>query len=60
MRETFPDSSFEISSFGNVRVATAYLYGMGLPEIDKESLEYYDPQFQVINAIKAVKHAALA
>jgi glycosyltransferase involved in cell wall biosynthesis len=59
--DTFPGgSSFEISSFGNVRVATAYLYGMGLPEIDQASLDYYDPQFQVINAVKAVKHAALA
>jgi len=58
--ETFPVGNVEISSFGNVRVATAYLYGMGLPEIDRTSLDYYDPQFQVINAVKAVKHAALA
>lgn len=59
--DTFPGgSSFEISSFGNVRVATAYLYGMGLPEVDQASLDYYDPQFQVINAVKAVKHAGVA
>jgi SAM-dependent methyltransferase len=58
--ETFPMGSVEISSFGNVRVATAYLYGLGLPEIDRASLDYYDPQFQVINAVKAVKYAAVA
>jgi glycosyltransferase involved in cell wall biosynthesis len=58
--EAFPESSVEISSFGNVRVATAYLYGLGLPEIDRASLDYYDAQFQVINTVKAVKHAALA
>jgi SAM-dependent methyltransferase len=58
--ETFSASKVEISSFGNVRVATAYLYGLGLPEIDRLSLDYYDPQFQVINAVKAVKHAAVA
>jgi SAM-dependent methyltransferase len=58
--ETFPAGEVEISSFGNVRVATAYLYGLGLPEIDQTSLDYYDPQFQVINAVKAVKHAPLA
>jgi len=58
--ETFPVGNIAISSFGNVRVATAYLYGMGLPEIDQASLDYYDPQFQVINAVKAVKHAAQA
>jgi glycosyltransferase involved in cell wall biosynthesis len=56
--EAFSMGSVEISSFGNVRVATAYLYGLGLPEIDKASLDYYDPQYQVINAVKAVKHAA--
>ena len=58
--ETFTESKVEISSFGNVRVATAYLYGLGLPEIDRASLDYYDPQFQVINAVKAVKYAAVA
>lgn len=58
--ETFPAGSVKVSSFGNVRVATAYLYGLGLPEIDRASLDYYDPQFQVINAVKAVKHAPLA
>ncbi len=58
--ETFPGGSIEISSFGNVHVATAFLYGMGLPELDPASLDYYDPQFQVINAVKAVKNAPLA
>jgi SAM-dependent methyltransferase len=58
--ETFSIGSVEILSFGNVRVATAYLYGLGLPEIDEVSLDYYDPQFQVINAVKAVKHGAMA
>jgi ubiquinone/menaquinone biosynthesis C-methylase UbiE len=58
--ETFPVGSVEIFSFGNVRVATSYLYGLGLSEIDQVSLDYFDPQFQVINAVKAVKHAAMA
>jgi glycosyltransferase involved in cell wall biosynthesis len=60
LAETFPGGSVEISSFGNVHVATAFLYGMGLPELDPASLDFYDPQFQVINAVKAVKHAPLA
>jgi glycosyltransferase involved in cell wall biosynthesis len=59
LTETFPNSSFEISSFGNVYVAAAYLYGMGLPEISEENLNYNDPHFQVINTIKAVKQPAL-
>lgn len=57
--EIFLPGSFTIASFGNVYAASAYLYGMGLPEVGTENLDYYDPQFQVINAVRAVKHAAL-
>jgi glycosyltransferase involved in cell wall biosynthesis/SAM-dependent methyltransferase len=57
--ETFLPGSFTIASFGNVYAASTYLYGMGLPEVNKEDLDYYDPQFQVINAVRAVKHAPL-
>lgn len=53
--ELYAGAKVEIQSFGNVCVATAYLYGMGLPEISLDKLTYYDPQFQVINAVKVVK-----
>jgi len=55
MTELYTEAMFEIQSFGNVGVAAAYLYGMGLPEISRDKLDYYDPQFQVINTLKAVK-----
>ncbi|MFC7671415.1 methyltransferase domain-containing protein [Hymenobacter humi] len=58
--EVFPGASLEIHSFGNVFVASAFLYGIGLPEISQEKLSYDDPQFQVINSVKAVKRAPLA
>ncbi|OUJ71209.1 glycosyltransferase [Hymenobacter crusticola] len=60
MTEIFAAGSFEVNSFGNVSVASAFLYGMGLPEVSPSELNYYDPQFQVINAVKAVKHSSLA
>jgi SAM-dependent methyltransferase len=55
MAETFPGGTAEVQSFGNVFVATAFLYGMGLPEIPQEKLDYHDPYFQVIITVKAVK-----
>jgi glycosyltransferase involved in cell wall biosynthesis/SAM-dependent methyltransferase len=55
MEETFPGGTAEVQSFGNVFVAAAFLYGMGLPEITKEKLDYHDPYFQVIITVKAVK-----
>lgn len=60
LAETFPVGIVELASFGNVWVAAAYLYGMGLPEINPEKLDYYDPQFQVITTVKAVKPLPIA
>jgi len=60
MAELCAGAKVEIQSFGNVWVATAYLYGMGLPEIGQDNLNYYDPQFQVINAVRVVKQALYA
>jgi glycosyltransferase involved in cell wall biosynthesis len=55
MEETFPSSKIEIETFGNVFVASAFLYGMGLPEMKKEFLDYQDPSYQVIITVKATK-----
>lgn len=55
MAEMFPTDTLEINSFGNVFIASAFLYGMGIDEVTKEQLDVYDPQFQVINTVKAVK-----
>lgn len=60
LADAFPQGGYEVFSFGNVGVATAYLHGMGLPEVDADLLDYYDPQFQVINAVRATKYAPLA
>ena len=55
MAETFPGSQVKVQSFGNVFAASAFLYGMGVPEVSKEKLDYHDPHFQVIITVKTVK-----
>jgi glycosyltransferase involved in cell wall biosynthesis len=55
MAETFNGSTVDIKSYGNVYVATSFLYGMGLPEIRKEKLDHHDPSYQLIISVKAVK-----
>lgn len=55
LAEAFPAGSYETESFGNVWVATAFLYGMGAPEIKKEEIDANDPHFQVIITAKATK-----
>nr|MDQ6890483.1 methyltransferase domain-containing protein [Bacteroidota bacterium] len=53
--ETFPSGDSEIQSFGNVFIATAFLYGMGIGEVEKSKLDVHDPAFQVIITVKATK-----
>ena len=55
MTEVFGAGQVEVKSFGNVYVATAFLYGLGLPEMTQDQLDYNDPQFQVISTVKAIK-----
>jgi glycosyltransferase involved in cell wall biosynthesis len=55
MAETFNGSSVKIQTYGNVYVAAAFLYGMGLPEFRKEFLFHHDPSYQVIISAAAVK-----
>lgn len=57
LTEVYPVSHTEVKTYGNVLAATAFLYGMGLPELQKEQLEVNDSQFQVIITCKAVKPA---
>lgn len=54
-REEFPAASLEVKSYGNVFAASAFLYGMGLPELDKNKLDHHDQHYQVIVSVKAVK-----
>ncbi|KAA3436793.1 class I SAM-dependent methyltransferase [Rufibacter hautae] len=57
MDESFPKGDVQVNTFGNVYVATAFLYGMGLPEVPKHQLDHHDPHFQVIITVKATKAA---
>lgn len=51
----FPQAHVQVKAFGNVLSATAFLYGLGLPEIKKASLDVEDPYYQVIITAAAKK-----
>ncbi len=55
MLELFEEDGVHIQTYGNVYVATAFLYGMGLPEVRADFLDAHDPSYQVIIAVKATK-----
>jgi SAM-dependent methyltransferase len=55
LSEVFPKENIETQVHGNVLVATAFLYGMGLPELKKSQMDETDPHYQVIITASAKK-----
>ena len=51
----FGDHRVRVTAHGNVRVATAFLYGMSYEEIDRADLNRDDPDYEMIITIRAVK-----
>ncbi|GAO45197.1 glycosyltransferase [Flavihumibacter petaseus] len=55
LTDIFGEKQVKLETFGNVLVASAFLYGAGLPELTKEQMNYHDKHFQVIIAATAFK-----
>jgi hypothetical protein len=55
--ETFPGAKVEITPYGNVLSATAFLHGLAVEELTPEELDYVDPDFEVIVGVRATKAA---
>jgi SAM-dependent methyltransferase len=55
LSEFFEPKDIHTETYGNVMVATAFLYGLGLPEIEKAKMDVMDPHYQVIISAIATK-----
>jgi glycosyltransferase involved in cell wall biosynthesis/peptidoglycan/xylan/chitin deacetylase (PgdA/CDA1 family)/SAM-dependent methyltransferase len=53
--EVFARSHVQIECYGNVLASTAFLYGLAVDELDKEELDYRDPDYELLITVKAVK-----
>jgi hypothetical protein len=53
--DAFGVGQAEVTVYGNVLSATAFLYGLSCHELREEELRQLDPNYQVIIGIKAVK-----
>ncbi|MGA3165542.1 MAG: methyltransferase domain-containing protein [Terriglobia bacterium] len=53
--EVFPKDRVEVKAYGNVLAAVAFLHGFAVEDLRREDLEYRDPDFQVLIALRAVK-----
>ncbi len=54
--EFFPAKDIEIESYGNVRTATAFLYGLSAEDLLPAELDYHDRDYEMLITVRAVKH----
>jgi SAM-dependent methyltransferase len=55
--ELFPPENLTIRTYGNVLAATAFLHGLAAEELSPGELNYHDPDFEMIIAVRAVRAA---
>lgn len=53
--KVFSADNFEIQTYGNVLAATAFLQGLAVDELDRDELDYSDPQYQTLITVRAMK-----
>ena len=54
-QEVFGEASVSVEAYGNVLAAVAHLHGLAANELRREELDYFDPCYEMIIAIRAVK-----
>jgi len=55
LKTQFAPEQVQTVAFGNLRSATAFLYGMGATELSQSDLDHEDADYQLIVAARAVK-----
>lgn len=53
--ESFRPGSVAVTALGNVRAASAWLYGLAAEDLTAEELDHRDPRFEVAILVRAVK-----
>lgn len=55
LEESFSKNNVSVTSFGNVKIAISFLYGICTEELNDSDFDYNDAQYQVIVAAKVKK-----
>ena len=53
--EFFPPQHLTVEAYGNVFTAITFLHGFATEELRQEELDYHDPNYEVLIAVRAVK-----
>jgi|SRR3990172_8519866 len=59
-QEIFPPANVRVEAHGNVLTAVAFLHGLATEELRQEELDYCDPDYEVLVAVRAVKPGTMA
>jgi len=54
-KEVFPEESIRVESYGNVLTSVSFLHGLAVEELAKEELDFKDPEYEMIIAVRAKK-----
>lgn len=55
----FPSSHYTLEAFGNAFIATAFLQGLSTAEVSQDELDFRDPRYDLLLAIRATKPNSL-
>ena len=53
----FGEGNIDVSAYGNVYAATAFLHGLAIEELDPNKLSYVDSDYEMLIALRAVKRS---
>jgi SAM-dependent methyltransferase len=53
--EAFPSDNVEVKAYGNVLAAIAFMHGLAVEDLQRDDLDYFDPDYEVSIALRAVK-----
>lgn len=53
--ETCPAAEVTVKAYGNVLAAAAFLHGLAAQELEREELEYHDPDYELLITVRVVK-----
>lgn len=53
--EAFQPEHVSVEAHGNVLTATAFLHGLSVGELEREELDYHDPDYEMLITVRAVK-----
>jgi hypothetical protein len=57
--EVFCQTRVAVQAYGNVLSTTAFLYGLACDDLKQKELDYFDPNYELLITVRAVKSESI-